>query len=169
MLSKAWMLNPELTSYSQKNFVYILAGLIIWLAALSIYLVKTVRHYRRLARGANNLDLGQILDSNFKKIDLLQKSQEQVLGDLAQSQKLNRRNFQKFALVRFNPFEDTGGNQSFAVALLDGENNGLVISSLHSRAGTRVYAKQVAQGGPGEHQFSREEKEVVEKAAQSKN
>lgn len=148
---------------------YILAGLFIWLALLSIYLIKTVRNFQRLIKGANNLNLGQILDNNIRKIDLLQVSLEQLAGELAQSQKSKKRNFQKFALVRFNPFEDTGGNQSFAVALLDGENNGLVISSLHSRAGTRVYVKQVREARSSEHQFSREEKEVVEKAAQSKN
>lgn len=75
---------------------------------------------------------------------------------------------QKHALVRFNPFEDTGGDQSFALALLDEKDNGIVISSLHSRGGTRVYAKQVVAAKASVHQFSKEEKEVVEKAAQKK-
>jgi hypothetical protein len=48
--------------------------------------------------------------------------------------------------VRFNPFEDTGGNQSFALALLDAEGNGWVLSSLHARSGTRVYAKAIREG-----------------------
>ena len=56
--------------------------------------------------------------------------------------------FQRIGLVRFNPFEDTGGNQSFALALLDQAGDGFVVSSLHARAGTRVYGKAVAKGPP---------------------
>jgi Protein of unknown function (DUF4446) len=52
----------------------------------------------------------------------------------------------RVGLVRFNPFEDTGGNQSFALALLDGRGDGFVVSSLHSRTGTRIYAKAIAKG-----------------------
>ena len=57
-----------------------------------------------------------------------------------------RRAIQRVGLVRFNPFEDTGGNQSFAVALTDAGGNGVVVSSLHSRTGTRVYAKAISEG-----------------------
>ena len=51
-------------------------------------------------------------------------------------------------MVRFNPFEDTGGNQSFAIALLDAHGDGVVISSLHARGSTRLYAKAVRAGRP---------------------
>jgi len=57
-----------------------------------------------------------------------------------------RRAFQRIGIVRFNPFEDTGGNQSFALALLDAAGNGWVLSSLHARSGTRVYAKAIHEG-----------------------
>jgi hypothetical protein len=70
---------------------------------------------------------------------------------------------QRVGLVRFNPFSDTGGNQSFALALLDGDANGVVLSSLHSRAATRVYVKQV-QGGRVEAGLSHEEAEALRQA-----
>jgi len=53
---------------------------------------------------------------------------------------------QHVGLVRFNPFEDTGGKQSFALALLDGGADGIVLSSLHSRTATRVYVKAILAG-----------------------
>ena len=53
---------------------------------------------------------------------------------------------QHVGLVRFNPFEDTGGKQSFALALLDGGADGIVLSSLHSRSATRVYVKAILAG-----------------------
>ena len=60
-----------------------------------------------------------------------------------------RRAFQRVGLVRYNPFEETGGNQSFALALLDAAGDGWVLSSLHARSGTRVYAKAIKAGRGG--------------------
>lgn len=76
----------------------------------------------------------------------------------------NLSNIQKVALKRYNPYHDTGGDQSFSVALLDGRDNGMVITSLHSRAGTRVFAKPVKSGKEGQFQLSQEEREVVNQA-----
>lgn len=77
-----------------------------------------------------------------------------------------RRSFQRVGLVRYNPFGDTGGNQSFALALLDGNADGIVVSSLHARAGTRVYAKALT-GGRSDAQLSDEETEAVRQAVGS--
>jgi hypothetical protein len=71
--------------------------------------------------------------------------------------------FGRLGLVRFNPFEDTGGNQSFAIALLDGRGDGFIVSSLHARTGTRLYAKAVA-GGTSETALSAEESEALKQA-----
>jgi hypothetical protein len=71
--------------------------------------------------------------------------------------------FGRVGLVRFNPFEDTGGNQSFALALLDGRGDGFVVSSLHARAGTRVYAKSISRG-TSEAALSNEEAEALKQA-----
>lgn len=74
-----------------------------------------------------------------------------------------QRAFQRVGLVRFNPFEDTGGNQSFALALLDADGDGFVVSSLHARTGTRVYAKAL-MGGRAEGALSNEETEALRRA-----
>ena len=71
---------------------------------------------------------------------------------------------QQVGIVRYNPFADTGGQQSFALALLDGRGNGFVVSSLHSRQATRLYLKQVA-GGRSEVALSEEETEALRRAA----
>jgi hypothetical protein len=77
-----------------------------------------------------------------------------------------RRAFQKVGLVRFNPFEDTGGNQSFALALLDSQGDGFVVSSLHARTGTRIYAK-VLTAGRSEAALSNEETEALRRALEA--
>src|SRR5438309_2300208 len=67
----------------------------------------------------------------------------------------------RIALLRYNPYGDTGGDQSFSLALVDGEGSGVVITSLHSRASTRVFAKPVILGKPDKYQLSKEEEEVI--------
>jgi hypothetical protein len=65
--------------------------------------------------------------------------------------------------VRFNPFGDVGGDQSFAVALLDGNHDGIILSSIYSRAGVRIYAKFV-QTGTASHTLSDEEEAAITQA-----
>lgn len=76
---------------------------------------------------------------------------------------LANQSFQKIGFMRFNPFENTGGDQSFSIALLDYENNGFVILSLYGREGTRVYAKAIDHG-VSKHPLSHEEEEVLHRA-----
>lgn len=92
---------------------------------------------------------------------------EEILGLEAKLDNLSRqslRNIQKVGLIRYNPYQDTGGDQSFSLALLNGKGTGLVITSLHTRSGTRVYAKPVIAGKAENYKFSEEEEEVIEKA-----
>jgi hypothetical protein len=74
-----------------------------------------------------------------------------------------RKAFQRVGLVRYNPFEETGGNQSFALALLDAAGDGWVLSSLHARSGTRVYAKAIA-AGKADAALSEEETAAITRA-----
>lgn len=71
--------------------------------------------------------------------------------------------FKYWSLVRFNPFGDTGGNQSFVLCLMDEKKNGILLTSLHSRTGSRMYAKLV-NAGHGETELSREERQALTKS-----
>ena len=145
---------------------YWLLGIGIWLAILSLFTLRITFRWRTITKRTKAASLDQILDDILKRQSLEVKKINELSDAIGQMKNLQKINFSKYALVRFNPFEDTGGDQSFALALLDGGNNGLVISSLHSRGGTRVYAKPVQEAKPTTHQFSKEERQVVEKAAQ---
>ena len=70
---------------------------------------------------------------------------------------------QKTGVVRFNPFSEIGGDQSFSIALLNKNNDGLVITSLYTRERNRVYAKPIIKG-KSQYLLSKEEKEALEKA-----
>lgn len=108
-------------------------------------------------------NLGEILT-------ILRKLEEKVGGlslELENLKKEIKFPIQKFAIVRFNPFSDIGSDQSFSIALLDGKNNGFVITSLYSREGNRIFAKPIEKGN-SIYPLSKEEKEAIEKAIKSK-
>ena len=58
----------------------------------------------------------------------------------------SKSNIQKMGLVKFNPFNESGGDHSFSLTLLDGNKNGIIITSLHTRERTRLYLKDVLEG-----------------------
>jgi hypothetical protein len=97
-----------------------------------------------------------VLKELEKKVNELSKK----LKNLREKDKLS---LQKIAMVRFNPFSEIGGNQSFCVALLDENDDGLVITSLYSREGNRVYGKPVKKG-KSSYPLSEEEKSAIKKA-----
>jgi len=116
-----------------------------------------------LTRGEDGTSLAAVLDAHLDKVFALAREVDELNVRTAVAESNLRRSFQRVGLVRFNPFEDTGGNQSFALALLDANGDGLVLSSLHSRSGTRVYAKAVT-GGRSEAALSEEETRAVREA-----
>jgi hypothetical protein len=70
---------------------------------------------------------------------------------------------QKISIVRFNPFGDTGGDQSFSLAVLDAHDSGYVLTSIHGRQGTRVYVKPV-DFAKSKYSLSAEEQQALEQA-----
>jgi len=120
-----------------------------------------------LFKGTRGKDLEEVIQKELKDIKKLDRDYKDLLKISEKIHGIAARGIQKVGIVRFNPFQDTGGNQSFAIALLDYYNNGLVISSLHNREGTRVYTKPIKKG-QSEYSLSEEEKEAITKAKNTK-
>lgn len=98
-----------------------------------------------------------------EQIDQLQGRLTAIAGRLEVAEGTGNRSMQNIGVVRFNPFADTGSNQSFALALLDSRGDGFVLSSMHSRQQTRVFLKAVV-GGKTESAVSDEEVEAIRRA-----
>ena len=119
-------------------------------------LVATMRLARRtsridarlgdLTRGEGGSSLESVIDAHLDKVFAVSRDLDELAVRVATIEGAQERAFQRVGLVRYNPFEETGGNQSFALALLDGAGDGWVMSSLHARSGTRVYAKTIKAG-----------------------
>jgi hypothetical protein len=139
-----------------------LVVLIIAVVALARRIRSLEARLRGLTRGDDG-DLEDVLGAHLDRVHLLGREVERLVARTGRLESGAPRAFQRVGLVRFNPFEDTGGNQSFALALLDAEGNGWVLSSLHARSGTRVYAKAIREGR-GEGALSEEEAAAIKQA-----
>ena len=117
---------------------------------------------RGLTRGDDG-DLEDVLGAHLDRVHILGREVERLVARTGRLETGATRAFQRVGLVRFNPFEDTGGNQSFALALLDAGGNGWVLSSLHARSGTRVYAKAIHEGR-ADSALSEEEAAAIKQA-----
>lgn len=126
-------------------------------------LAALTRRIEGLTRGSDGRSLETALAATLQRTELMSREVDQLAARSAVIEADLRTALQRVGLVRFNPFEETGGNQSFALALMDAQGNGFIISSLHARAGTRIYGKVLA-GGRAETALSAEEAEAVRMA-----
>ncbi|MEO5885420.1 MAG: DUF4446 family protein [Candidatus Limnocylindrales bacterium] len=127
--------------------VVALSAIVVVLAVLEIALWRRTgaldRRFRGLTRGAQGRSLEAVLDAHLDKVYAVASDVDDLAARTDVLEAAGRKAFSRVGLVRFNPFEETGGNQSFALALLDADGDGWVLSSLHARSGTRVYAKAI--------------------------
>lgn len=140
------------------------AIIIVWLIGLTIFFWRILQHYNRLSKGVSDKSLKVVLDELLKDMDVNKKDIDYLKDYSLKLDKEGLLHIQKVGLVRFNPFKDTGGDQSFILSLIDGKDTGVIISGLYSRSGTRWYAKRVVEGKGVEHELSEEEKRALKEA-----
>lgn len=151
------------------NFLFLgFAIIFVWLLSLSFFFWRVLQHYNRLTKGVSEKGLKSVLENLLKEAELNRKDIEYLKEYSARIEKDGLLHIQKVGLIRFNPFKDTGGDQSFILSLIDGNDNGVIISGLYSRSGTRWYAKRVSNGKGIEHELSEEEKKALKEASVSK-
>ena len=105
----------------------------------------------------------QNLDQILKQFEELKKEVKGISQAFNALKKNSRLSIQKVGIIRYNPFSGVGSDQSFSIALLDGNNNGIVITSLFSQDGNRVYGKSI-ENGNSEYILSEEEKKAISSA-----
>ena len=141
-----------------------MAIVFVWLGILSVFFYRILSHYRKLTMGVIKKDLKSVLENLLANANKEAEKIEDLTKEFKSLKEANLDNIQKIGLIRFNPFTGTGGNQSFCLSLLDGQDTGLVISSLHTRDTTRIYAKPVRKGKAVGYDFSNEENLAIKQA-----
>jgi hypothetical protein len=139
------------------------AGALAWAGWLQIRLGKVNAEYKALVAGTSGGSLEQILHDHIAQVRATSERLDELETLARQTDLASRRSLQWLGVIRFNPFNDVGGDQSFALALVDGYGNGVVISSLHMRDVTRVYAKPLRKWESGHH-LTDEEKQAIANA-----
>ena len=111
----------------------------------------------------NDVNMEKLLIDCVAKAESIDEKYAKIVEIVQDMQKNMQYCCQKVGIVRYNPFEEMGGNLCFAVAILDAENTGIVINGIHSRTGTFTYAKPV-ELGVSTYILSKEEQEAIDKA-----
>lgn len=153
---------------AENNLPWILFGLVtvlIILVMVVVYLLIKVKGLTRksaiLFEGKNGKSLENLMLKNSEDIKEMDSEIQELYNISNQVHNLALSSIHKVGIIRFNPFGDIGGDQSFSVAFLDGKNTGVVISSLHTKEGTRVYSKPIIKGEADKYVLTEEEKKVV--------
>jgi uncharacterized protein DUF4446 len=144
--------------------LFLIVGIIlIWIMTLEWRFLRATRTLRMLFTGRTGVDLEQMLRVYLQRVDHSDQMVSELVARTVQLERKAPANLQHVGVIRFNPFADKGGDQSFAVALLDDHADGVVFTGLHARGDSRVYSKPVV-GGNSTYALTEEEKEAISRA-----
>lgn len=175
-------LTPSVMFFGFMVYAIILLIFLVWIITLSVKLSKMKKRLKTFLPEDKKIDMENMLieyNKNVKQVLALQDeilnkieaNRENLANDIENTNKLIyltneklKNAVQKVAIVRYNPFEEVGGDLCYAIALLDENNNGLVINSIYSREACYSYAKEIIDGKCPKHKLANEEIEALEKA-----
>lgn len=136
------------------------AGLLSLISTISVLVLHT--RLKRIMRGKTGRDIEEGIASIDKKLVAIENNEELLAEAIEHVDKRLRSSIRSVEMTRFNPFEDQGGNHSFAISLVNERGDGVVISSLYSRERMSVFAKHIKKG-KSDIELTEEEQEVLDK------
>ena len=139
---------------------FILLFLLILIVVLFVLLQSS---YNTFMKGRNGKTLEESLKEKFGEVDSILKITKQNRSDIKDLMKKYEKGFQKTGIVKYDAFNEMGGKLSFAVALLDKNNNGWIMNAMHSREGCYTYIKEIIKG-ESYVELAEEEAEALDKA-----
>lgn len=145
--------------------IMLLIGFIILLIS-NIKLKEKYRKFMQKLGNGNNLE--EDLSNFMYKVDRVEKQNAEIMNFCKNLDDNLTKCIQKVGIVRYSAFKDTGSDLSFAVALLDEKNSGVVFNGIYSREMSNIYAKPV-ENGNSSYTLSEEESEAIRKAINSRN
>ena len=108
------------------------------------------------------------LSEVLKELDEVKEKLKQTSRELTILKEKSKEFIQRIGVIRFNPFQEVGGDQSFSIAIMDEKDNGVLLTSLYNRGGNRIYGKSL-KNGQSLYPLSDEEKKAIEEAKKDKN
>jgi hypothetical protein len=145
----------------------VIVVVVIWLLVLTAIYIYSLRGLTSLNKQVGKKDLSTILNKLLSERGKSIKDIKELKDEIDKLEEEVNLHVQKIGLVRFNPFEEIGGDHSFSLALLDGEDTGVILTGLHTRQRTRLYVKYIDKG-KSEYDLSKEEEKSIKVARKTK-
>lgn len=139
--------------------------ILVWLVIVTWVLFKTRKHYYNLIGKSKKHTIEELLEHLLANDEKKAFEIEKLLGDVKLIVEQSKIPIQKIGIKRFNPFDRSGGEQSFVIALLNYHNTGLIINFIYTKEGLRTYIKKIKEGKALEYGLSEEEQEAVSKSS----
>ena len=143
--------------------IFILFGLILITFFVLWMVIRKVEKRVKMIFGGSGETEEELKRNIVRRTAWLEAKAEELDKRVSPLESISRISVQKVGFLRFNPFQDTGGDNSFAISFLDHGNNGIVVSSFYTREGVRIYAKKI-ENGVSKQPLSDEEKQVLTQA-----
>ncbi len=137
--------------------------LIINVISSNMRLSRLERKYRIFMKGIDGQSLEKMFMRKFAQIDRLYEAKEDHERDINHLKKAFGYIFSKYGVEKYDAFEDVGGKLSFALAMLNKDNSGLILNAVHSRDNCFLYLKEIVKG-ESYVMLSQEEVEALRKA-----
>ena len=160
-------INAAITS--NLSYIIIAIGIIFLIMLFVIILLKMdlsdmKKRYKQMMSGAEGSDVEKMLLKHADSMNKIISEQERMDVEISRISDLLEKAITRVAVVRFDAFEDTGAELSYCIALLDDNNNGLIISSIYGREESRSYAKPIVNGISQRHKLTKEEEQALNQA-----
>ncbi len=140
--------------------ILLVIGLVIVIIKFNKISKKYTEFMKKLGNGKN---IEEDLENYMYRVERVEKQNAEILNYIKNVDNDLNKCIQKIGIVRYNAFQDTGSDLSFALALLDEKNNGVVLNGIYSREMSNIYAKPV-ENGKSKYTISEEENLAIEKA-----
>ena len=142
--------------FIQIKFFFLLIG-------VKIKYLRQKRNYSMFMRGKDGKNLEESILEKFAELDKISRVVKKNEENIRKIKKKIKKSYQKAGIVRYNAFQEMGGNLSFALTMLDDENSGWVFNAMHSRDACYTYIKEIVKG-ESYIELCEEEKESLERA-----
>lgn len=119
---------------------------LLYMIKMSFKMTRFLNKYKIFMRGMDGVSLEKAFTRKFQELDTLMESSKNHMEEIRKLKEVQNITLNKTAIVKYDAFKEMGGKLSFALAMLDRENNGFVLNAIHSREGCYTYVKEIVKG-----------------------
>lgn len=120
--------------------------LIIFIMKLQLQMNRLDRKYRMFMRGSDGQSLEKLLQRKLNVMDKILENEESQTALINEVKSIQNTTLNKYGVVKYDAFDDVGGKLSFALAMLDKDDTGIVLNAVHSRDNCFLYIKEIVKG-----------------------